>query len=410
VTASVLPVSIVISYLRELVESDEILSDIWIEGEVFNLFAAKSGHRYFTLRGDESQLKCVMFRTFAARQRVDIASGDQVAVHGRLSVYEKDGAVQLYVDLVQPAGLGLAALQFEQLRQRLEAEGLFDDSRKRPLPPVPRTIGVVTSPDGAVWHDIQNVLRRRYPLVEVVLAPTLVQGARAPAAIVAALDALQSDGRAEVIIVARGGGAAEDLIAFNDESVIRAVFACRVPVVSGVGHETDWTLIDAVADYRAPTPSAAAEVCVPSQYEIAVRLEESRERLLRGMGLILDAEQERFRHLAASLRRLGPRQSIASHQVLIKSLATRNSRNQQTALVNARARLHAQANLLRALNPTAVLGRGYAVLSDAASGQPIARITETAAGRSVHAALADGAFQARIETVQAAATATGERP
>ncbi|MDQ3780481.1 MAG: exodeoxyribonuclease VII large subunit [Chloroflexota bacterium] len=408
--ARILPVGLVTSYLRELLEGDDLLADIWIEGEISNLFAAKSGHHYFTLRGDESQLKCVMFRTHAMRQRIAIAAGDQVAAHGRVTVYEKDGALQLYVDLVQPAGMGLAALQFEQLRQRLEAEGLFDDSRKRPLPPAPRAIGVVTSPDGAVWHDIQNVLRRRYPFVEVILSPTLVQGERAAAAIVAALEALQTDGRAEVIIVARGGGSAEDLMAFNDESVVRAVFACRVPVVSGVGHDTDWTLIDFVADYRAPTPSAAAEVCVPSRYEIEVRLEEARDRLLRGVGLVLDAEQERLRLLTASLRRLGPRQTIASHHLLLKSLAAQNSRSHQTALMNARAHLLAQDNLLRALNPRAVLNRGYAVLSDIPTGQPIGRISETRPGRSMHVALADGALQARVEASQPIVVSQGERP
>jgi len=351
-----------------------------------------------------------MFRTHAMRQRIAIAAGDQVAAHGQITIYEQDGALQLYVDLVQPAGMGLAALQFEQLRQRLEAEGLFDDSRKRPLPPAPRTIGVVTSPDGAVWHDIQNVLRRRYPFVELILSPTLVQGERAAAAIVAALGALQTDGRAEVIIVARGGGSAEDLIAFNDESVVRAVFACRVPVVSGVGHDTDWTLIDFVADYRAPTPSAAAEVCVPSRYEIELRLEEARDRLLRGVGLILDAEQERLRHLTASLRRCGPRQTIASHHLLLKSLAAQNSRFHQTALINARARLLAQDHLLRALNPRAVLNRGYAVLSDIPTGQPIGRISETRPGRSMHVALADGALQARVEASQPIVASQGERP
>ncbi|MDP9365285.1 MAG: exodeoxyribonuclease VII large subunit, partial [Chloroflexota bacterium] len=303
-TPPILPVGLLTSYVRELLDGDPLLADVWVEGEISNLFLARSGHVYFTLRGDEGQLKCVLFRVHAARQRASLLPGDQVAAHGRVTVYEKDGALQLYVDVVQPAGLGLAALQLERLRQQLAAEGLFDPSRKRPIPERPRAIGVVTSADGAVWHDIQQVLRRRYPFAELILAPTLVQGERAPAAIVAAMAAIEADGRAEVVIVARGGGSAEDLAAFNDEAVVRAVFACRLPVVTGVGHETDRTLVDEVADLRAPTPSAAAELCVPSVLEIGARLAEARERLNRGIDLALENGRLRLRHAEAHLGRL----------------------------------------------------------------------------------------------------------
>ena len=398
----ILPVELLTSYVRELLDGDGLLADVWVEGEVSNLFRAQSGHVYFTLRGDDSQLKCALFRTHAARQRALPRTGDQVAAHGHVTLYERDGTLQLYVDVVQPAGLGLAALQLERLRQQLAAEGLFDEGRKRRLPPSPRVVGVVTSPDGAVWHDIQNVLRRRYPFTELLLSPTLVQGERAPGAIVAALEALQVDGRAEVIILARGGGSAEDLAAFNDEIVVRAVFACRVPVVTGVGHETDRTLVDEVADLRAPTPSAAAELCVPSVAEITERLGEARERLERGVELALDGGRVRLRHLQAHLRRLDPGRTITPRQALVRGLAERGVRRQRASLDAARGRLALQVGLLRALDPAAVLGRGYAVLADSATGAPISRVAEASPGQGVRADLADGALLGRIEDVRAA--------
>lgn len=403
----VVPVGLLTSYLREVLERDELLADVWVEGEVSNLFRAQSGHVYFTLRGDEGQLKCALFRTQAVRQR-GFRPGDQVAAHGRVTIYEREGTLQLYVDVVQPAGLGVAALQLERLRQKLAAEGLFDEGRKRPLPVAPRTIGVVTSPDGAVWHDIQNVLRRRYPFVELLLSPTLVQGERAPMSIVAAIEALQLLARVEVIILARGGGAAEDLAAFNDEAVVRAVFACRVPVVTGVGHEIDRTLVDDVADLRAPTPSAAAELCVPSILEIAARIGEARERLERGVALAVGGQRLRLGHLRTHLGRLDPGRSIAPRRALVQGLAVRNARRQRTMLEAARAGLALQTGLLRALDPGAVLGRGYAALSDPVTGAPLSRVMEATPGQTLRADLADGALLGRIETVAPAASALVE--
>ena len=403
----VVPVGLLTSYLREVLERDELLADVWVEGEVSNLFRAQSGHVYFTLRGDEGQLKCALFRTQAVRQQ-GFRPGDQVAAHGRVTIYEREGTLQLYVDVVQPAGLGVAALQLERLRQKLAAEGLFDEGRKRPLPVAPRTIGVVTSPDGAVWHDIQNVLRRRYPFVELLLSPTLVQGDRAPVSIVAAIEALQLLTRVEVIILARGGGAAEDLAAFNDEAVVRAVFACRVPVVTGVGHEIDRTLVDDAADLRAPTPSAAAELCVPSILEIAARIGEARERLERGASLAVGGQRLRLDHLRTHLCRLDPGRSIAPRRALVQGLSERNARRQKTTLEAARAGLALQTGLLRALDPGAVLGRGYAALSHPVTGAPLSRVVEATPGQALRADLADGALLGRIETVAPAASAPVE--
>lgn len=395
----VVPVGLLTSYIRELFEGDDLLADVWVEGEVSNVYRAQSGHVYFTLKDSESLLKCALFRGQAARQRYPLRPGDQVAAHGRIAVYERDGAYQLYVDVVQPAGLGLLALQLERLRLQLDAEGFFDEARKRPLPAAPRVIGVVTSPDGAVWHDIQNVLRRRYPFSEVVLAPTPVQGERAPEAIVAALGALQLDGRAEVIILARGGGSTEDLWAFNDERVARAVFACRVPVVSGVGHETDWTIVDAVADLRAPTPSAAAELCVPSILDLAERISLLRDHVVRH-----GANDVRTKALAATLltdrlRRFDPRRQTADRRRSLGELVRRAGLSQTNQAAGAAARVAANRDLLQALDPRAVLARGYAALSDPLTETPVWGVEQTSAGRDLDLRLENGIVRARVTLV-----------
>ncbi len=396
----VVPVGLLTSYVRTVLEGDALLADVWAEGEVSNLFRAQSGHVYFTVTDGDGQLKCALFRSHAMRQRRLPQTGDHVAVHGRVTVYERDGALQLYADVVQPAGLGLLALQLERLRQRLEAEGLFDGARKRPLPAAPRVIGVITSPDGAVWHDIQNVLRRRYPLAEVILAPSTVQGDRAPGELVAALEAIQLEARVEVVILARGGGSAEDLWAFNDERVARAVFACRVPVVSGVGHETDWTIVDDVADLRAPTPSAAAELCVPAVAEIAARLIELRERLDRGARASLDESRVDLGHLSHRLCHYSPARHLAGQRRIATELARRAARRERSLLMEAWSRVALQSGLLQALDPRAVLGRGYAALSDAETGASVGRVAATGIGQALRADLIDGVIVGRVESVR----------
>lgn len=397
----VVPVGLLASYLRQMLDGDDLLADIWVEGEVTNLFPARSGHLYFTLRGDEGQLKCALFRPYAARQRSLPANGDQVAAHGRVGFYAREGAVQLYVDVVEPAGLGLAALELEQLRQRLAAEGLFDETRKRPLPMAPRVIGVVTSPDGSVWHDIQQVLRRRYPLTELILSPCQVQGDRAPAALVAAFEAIRHDGRAEVVILARGGGAAEDLAAFNDERVVRAVFSCAVPVVTGVGHETDWTLVDEVADLRAPTPSAAAELCVPSVADLAFRIVELRDRLARQTHDRVEDERLEVRQMRRRLAQESTGRTIVVRQAELRRLAGEGSRGARRRFGLARADLQRQTALLRALDPMSVLGRGYALLIDAESGAAGVTVAAARPGHRLRVEVVDGAIMTRIEEVVA---------
>lgn len=417
----VVSVGLLTSYIRELLESDDFLADLWIEGEVAESFSARSGHIYFTLRDDESRIKCVIFRPQAQRLRTLPRTGEQLAVHGRLSVYERDGNYQLYVDLIQPAGQGILALQLELLRQQLELEGLFEPSRKRPIPRMPTTIGVVTSPDGAVWHDIQHVLRRRFPLLHLILSPTAVQGDHAPQQIVSALQTLEGDGRAEVIIVARGGGSSEDLWCFNDERVVRAVFACRIPVVSGVGHETDWTLIDEVADLRAPTPSAAAELCSPSIVDIAERLVDAQRladhvitekvsiahRQLDRLQTRLDfhtpvrtfqSHRSRLSGLRERMvrdqeqRRATLRDTLSTVSTRLDRLAGDRVSTQQSQLVLAQARLHA-------LDPNGVLRRGFAFVTSADSGRSVHHVRDVSRGNKITVQFADGVVTSTVDGV-----------
>jgi exodeoxyribonuclease VII large subunit len=278
-TPRVLPVGAFVFLFRELLEADPLYSDLWLEGEVSDYSRSSAGHIYFNLSDEDGALKCVLFRRDALRQHQLPQLGARVAVHGTLSIYPRSGSVQLQTDIVRPAGLGAAWLEVERLRQQLEAEGIFDPLRKRPLPPCPRTIGVVTSPHGAAWHDIQEVVGRRHPAAHLVLSPAQVQGQAAVVSIVAAIGALQDETDVELMIIARGGGATDDLSPFNDERVVRAVFGSRIPVVVGIGHATDRTLVEDAADVVAPTPSTAAELSVPSVFEMSERLDRVTARL-----------------------------------------------------------------------------------------------------------------------------------
>ena len=263
-----LTVSDISRYLRELMDSDEILRDVWIRGEISNLSRPSSGHIYFTLKDASSALKCVVWKMTAARLPLMLQSGMAVEAHGAVSIYERDGQYQLYVDAVRLSGEGMLYQEFMRLKARLEAEGLFDPQRKRALPVMPQCIGIVTSPTGAALQDMLNTLRRRYPLAQVLISPAPVQGEEAPPALVGAIQLLNQLPKVDVILLARGGGSLEDLWAFNDERVVRAVAASRAPVVTGIGHETDFTLCDFAADLRAPTPTAAAELCTPDKSEL----------------------------------------------------------------------------------------------------------------------------------------------
>ncbi|RLC60253.1 MAG: exodeoxyribonuclease VII large subunit, partial [Chloroflexota bacterium] len=297
-------VSQLTGYIRRLIEDDPELSDVWVEGEVSNFSRASSGHCYFTLKDAGSQIGCVMWRSVAKVQDYLPVGGDLVLAHGRVGVYEAGGRYQLYVDQLRPAGVGDLYRQFELLKARLEAEGLFAPERKRPLPRFPRRIGVVTSPSAAALRDILNVLGRRYPLAEVLLAPTPVQGDDAPPQIVAAIEALNGRDDVDIIIVARGGGSLEELWAFNDERVARAVAASRIPVICGVGHETDFSLADFAADVRAPTPSAAAELVAPDRAELRAQVAGLAAALVTALQGVVEERRWRLAEQTRALKHL----------------------------------------------------------------------------------------------------------
>ena len=345
--------------VRSLLDADPTLADVWVEGEVSQPSFPASGHCFFTLKDGSSQVKAVLFREELARATVRPAHGMNLICHGRVRVYEAQGAYQLYVESVTPAGAGDLHAQYEQLRIRLAAEGLFEERIKRPVPRWPRRIGVVTSPVGAVWRDIGNVLRRRFPLVEVVLSPTIVQGATAAPAVVRALERIYARPELDVIILARGGGSLEDLWPFNDERVVRAVRRSPVPIIVGVGHESDVTLADFAADLRAPTPSAAAELATPDGTQLPAILARLRDRATTALHARL---ADRGRFLAAERRALSAAApDIAAVRQRTADLVDRSARALGGRLTRDRAALDALRDALRALGPQATLERGYAI-------------------------------------------------
>jgi exodeoxyribonuclease VII large subunit len=388
-------VSQVTAYLRDLLSYDGLLSDIWIEGEIANLRRPGSGHSYFTLRDSNSTLRCVLFRN--SRGATHLQDGAAVVAHGRVTLYEVRGDLQLVADVIQPEGVGELQLRLEQLKAQLEREGLFEESRKRPLPVFPRRIGVVTSPTGAVWQDIRTVIGRRFPLVELALAPAMVQGDTAAETIVEGLEALNDEGDIDAIIVARGGGSLEDLWPFNEEPVARAVFSSRVPVVSAVGHETDFTVCDLVADVRAPTPSAAAEMVVPDRLELLQRLSASVHRVESSVSQHLGGATSNLEALWSRVGRsipdidqirlrvddqLGAARTLLAHRVEL-------SRGQVDRLGTA----------LRTLSPLDTLRRGYAIVEDRETGTVVSNARDTQPGGSLDITLNEGTIAVVVEEV-----------
>lgn len=385
-------------YVRGLLEADYRLQDLWVAGEVSNLSQPASGHLYFTLKDADASLRCVMWRSQAARQRTLPKDGDQVEVHGHISVYEAGGQYQLYADLIRKAGEGELYQRFLRLKADLEEEGLFDPERKRELPRFPRRIGIVTSPTAAALRDALDVLGRRFPLAEVILSPTAVQGEAAPEGIVAALRALEGYGDPDLILLIRGGGSIEDLAAFNEERVARAIAGSRVPVVSGVGHETDFTIADFVADVRAPTPSAAAELAVPDRSELAAEVRDRRAKIVQAYERRLQELRVRFQSLWRTLARASPRAQLANARQQVDDLQRRALSALEHELSLRRSGLRGLRGTLRAVGPPAVLARGYAVVSDE-SGEVVRSVVQVEPGQTVDVRLSDGRLGASVEEV-----------
>ena len=387
--------------VRSLLDADAVLADVWVEGEISQPSFPPSGHCFFTLKDASSQIKAALFREELARAGVPPRHGMQVIVHGRVRAYEPQGVYQLYVESITPAGAGDLHAKYEELRTKLAAAGLFDDDRKRQVPRWPRRIGVVTSPVGAVWRDIGNVLRRRYPLAHVLLSPSVVQGAASAPALVVALKRMYAQRDIDTIILARGGGSLEDLWGFNDERVVRLVAEAPVPIIVGVGHESDVTLCDFAADLRAPTPSAAAELATPDGTQLPTILGRFRERATTAL-LGRAVEQRRFLDSEArALSRLAP--DIGSARQRAADLVDRGGRVLDDRLERRRMQLASFADALRALSPAATLERGYAV-ARTADGRILRDPSGVAAGDALRVTVARGTVDTRVERTRSDGT------
>ena len=435
------PVRELVSQVRELVEQQ--YGDVWVEGEISNYRPAPSGHVYFTLKDADAQLPIVLFRRQAMLLRFRPQDGLRVLVRGRVSVYEQRGQMQLVAETMEPVGAGSLQLAFEQLKQRLKAEGLFDTDRKRPLPAFPHTAGIVTSPTGAVIRDFLSIVARRHSGLNVLLFPVSVQGESAPAEIESAIAELNASGLVDLIVLARGGGSLEDLAAFNSERVARAIVASQLPVVSAIGHETDFTIADFAADLRAPTPSAAAELITEAQHKIAELLANQAHRLERATRFQLLQARQRLAHsaaadraesrvsallhrhsqrlddfsfrlesaltaqlrqrqdqvanLAAAVLRHDPRQSLAETRQRLQALRARIDRSLDHSLQRAAARIGSVDARLHSLSPLAVLDRGYALVLSV-DGALIRSTTQLTSGDQLTTRLADGSFLSRVES------------
>lgn len=388
-------VSELTAYIREMFELDYRLQDIEVTGEISNFTRAASGHLYFTLKDGTAQIKCVMWRTQAERLKFRPAEGDAVVARGRISVYDAGGVYQLYAERLQPVGRGDLAVAFELLKEKLAAEGLFDGEHKQPIPRLPRKIGIVTSSGAAALRDILNVLQRRNPLVSVLIAPTLVQGEMAPPQIIRALQWLDDRDDIDTIIIARGGGSIEDLWAFNDERVARAVFAVRHPVISGIGHETDFTITDFVADLRAPTPSAAAELAVPDLSNLQPVLLDLSDTMLEVITNSLAARREMVRARTQILWLLSPRRAIDANSQHVDNLSDRLTRSTHRVLERHAGRLAIAKAALAAVSPEATLARGFSIVRNA-DGRIIRTTAQTHAGEKLIIQVSDGVFDAQV--------------
>lgn len=389
----ILTVTSLTRQIKNLIEGS--FPDVWVEGEISNLTIPQSGHAYFTLKDDQSQIRAVLFRSSQKNLKFTLEHGMQVLCRGRVSVYEPRGEYQLVLDYVEPKGLGALQRAFEELKARLEKEGLFDLDRKKPLPMLPRRIGVVTSPTGAAVRDILRVIRRRHPRMEILIYPVPVQGPEAAPAIVEAIGYFNRTCEADVLIVGRGGGSLEDLWAFNEESVARAVFASRIPVISAVGHETDYTIADFVADLRAPTPSAAAEMVAESEQNLRESIETLERRLSSALRSGLD---RRRAALNSAIRLLGdPARRIQQQVQRIDELARRMAVGLRHAVRRDRARLTMLSGALDHLNPLGILSRGYSVTRKMPEGMIVKDASELRTGDILNTKLHAGEVLSKVE-------------
>lgn len=390
--------------IKSVIERQPEFRNVFVKGELSNFKHHSSGHMYFTLKDDRGRLKCVMFRGRNSKLRFRPEDGLTVVTSGSLSVYEVAGEYQLYVDEMFPAGQGALFLAFQQLKEKLEAEGLFASARKRPLPSLPQTVGIVTSPTGAAIRDIVSVIRRRNPRVDILLAPAIVQGDDGPPSVVRAISMLNARDDVDVLIVGRGGGSLEELWTFNDERVARAIAGSKIPVISAVGHETDVTIADFVADVRAPTPSAAAELAVPEYRALQNEIRNLSTRLLRHQIRRLESLRQNLAYVSNSPALTRPEDRLHQRMQHVDELSHRMRVAFRHTLVEQRRRLEAMVGKLDGLSPLGTLSRGYAICHLEDSEKPLREAAAVSQGDRVRVRLHQGELLCRAETVN-----TGEK-
>ena len=394
-----LSVSDVNRYVKMLMDNDALLSGISVKGEISNLKYHTSGHLYFTLKDADSELSAVMFRSAVSNMRFAAKNGMQVTAYGKISVYEKSGKCQIYVSAMLDNGVGELQIQYERLFRKLSEEGLFLENRKKPLPKIPKCIGIITSPTGAAVKDMINVTGRRWPFAKILLYPSLVQGSDAPESLCRGLEYLNAYGACDVIIIGRGGGSIEDLWAFNDERVVRAIAASEIPVISAVGHETDFTLSDFAADKRAPTPSAAAEIAVPDKRELKMRIDDAFGRTENAFVRYLTEKKSRLSTLSKQIELCSPSFKLESERRELLHKYNILERSVSEICRKQNDRLRAIAGRLDAINPLAVLSRGYSV-SKKDDGRVVTSAATLSVGENINILYADGEAKATVNEVK----------
>ena len=396
----IITVSELNEYLKMLFEYDEILRNVYVKGEISNFTNHyKTGHFYFSLKDAGGAVKAVMFRSSAAKLKFMPENGMRVILGGRVSVFPRDGQYQIYAETMEPDGIGSLYIAYEQLKAKLEKEGLFAEFRKKPLPKMPKRIGIVTSPTGAAIRDMIHILGRRFPAAEIVLYPALVQGEAAPASIIRGIQYFNSKKDVDVLIVGRGGGSIEDLWAFNNENLVRTIAASEIPVISAVGHETDFTLCDFVADMRAPTPSAAAEIAVPDTAELLHRVSRTEERLSLAVFRNIEANRAHLKRLASARSMTSPMNVIDDKRMALAMEEQRLASRMEALIAKKRAGFIRDTAKLDALNPLAVIARGYSAIFDE-NGALIKSVSQTKEGDALSFMVTDGKIRAEVKELE----------
>ena len=398
---NVLTVSQINFYIKSILEQDKNLNNVYVSGEISNFTKHyKSGHMYFSLKDEKGIIKAIVFSSFASRIRFIPADGMKVIVRGSISLYEPSGVYQIYVEDMQPQGMGAFNLAYEQLKDKLFKEGLFDTKFKKKLPEYPERIGVITSKTGAVFHDIQKILKRRYPLAKIIFYPALVQGTEAPVQIVRAIEVFNNLNAADVLIVGRGGGSIEDLWAFNDESLARAIFESSIPVISAVGHETDYTICDFVADLRAPTPSAAAELAVPDIVELKLKIDSRKKYMEKMLVNKVNANKEKLAFLISNISAYNPAKLIKDKKMSLEVLKSSMNLAFYSIITEKKKQFIKSTGKLNALSPLRLLSSGYAMLKS--GNKVIKSISKVKKGEILNAILVDGELTLEVKKIEKA--------